>query len=130
MERVVPYIPHPQHRNRGYAALKSQWSISQHDEIECFKLASNSKWTYKDSFWGLHIGEVGPGPLGLAPSRCLLHIAKFVNDNIGNWHGYPVAHWLSPYDKPGESILSDWYVLGLISKPKMAKIHRGKQCAL
>lgn len=131
-ERAVPYTPNPQHRNGGYAAVKSQWSISQPEEVACFDLAVQAEWAFRNSFWGLHIGAAGLGPLGVAPppSSCQLHIAKFVGDAIGNWHGYPVAHWLSPYDKPSETILSSWFELGLISKPKMAKIHRGKQCAL
>jgi len=57
-------------------------------------------------------------------------IAKFVADEQNNWHGYPVAHWLSPWDKPDISILKEWKDSGIINKAKMAKIHRGYKCSL
>lgn len=75
----------------------------------------------------LSVAALGVPPL---PAVDPLHIAKFVCDREGNWHGYPVAHWISPFDKPGEVVVMNWYYQGHISRPAMSKILRGKRCAL
>lgn len=128
----MAYTPNPQHRNTAFASVKSQWLVPQAAEVGCFALAIRSNWTANDCYWGLHIVEEGPTPLGRAPApaSCELHMAKFVGDTLGNWHGYPVAHWLSPFDKPAADILISWMQLGFINKPTMSKIHRGKKCTL
>lgn len=128
----MPYTPNNQHRNAQFSRVKSQWSIPLADEVTCFHRANLYDWAANDGKWGLHIGQAGPYPLGVAPppASCELHIAKFVHDTHDNWHGYPVAHWLSPFDKPDQSVLIAWVAMGLISRPSMAKIHRGKKCAL
>jgi hypothetical protein len=73
-----------------------------------------------------------PAPLGVSPTPdgFSLHIAKFIGAPDGDWHGYPVAPWLSPFDKPDTSVLISWMNAGLIRRPTMAKIKRGKRCAL
>ncbi|WP_139165707.1 hypothetical protein [Chromobacterium amazonense] len=131
----MPYTPNQLHRNPSYANKKSQWTINLQEEENCYHVASSRNWQHANSLWGLNIqiqGNPPIRPLGLSPSpNCsILHIAKFVSDAIGNWHGYPVAYWLSPFDKPSQNILSDWENHGLISRPQKAKIYRGKQCNL
>jgi len=130
----VPYTPNPQHRNAGFAGRKSQWSISLLEENMCYSLALNENWLFNNSYWGLHIPPAIQTPqiLGVSPppSSCNVHMAKFVGDLQGNWHGYPVAHWLSPYDRPGEDVLKNWCAKGFISKSGFSKIRRGKRCAL
>lgn len=55
--------------------------------------------------------------------------ARFVEDqNV--WHGYPVAHWLSPHDKPADPILKLWQVAGYISKATRRRIGKGTKCNL
>lgn len=128
----MAYVPHPQHRNIAFAFQKSQWSIPVEYEVNCYFTATTANWNFNQSYWGLHLVAATPSPLGNSqlPDASPLHIAKFVGEIDGDWHGYPVAHWLSPYDKPDQSILKAWLDSGLISKPKMAKIHKGKRCAL
>ena len=129
------YMPNLQHRNQSYAMKKSQWSISIQEENECFNNANDQEWFFKNSLWGVQFIPDNNPPLkilGAAPPpvSCELKMAKFVCDSHDNWHGYPVAHWMSPYDRPGESVLKDWCEKGIISKANFARIRRGKKCAL
>ena len=126
------YTPNPQHRSRAFAGIKSQWTISLPEEKGCFDLAASADWFGNDCYWGLNVGGGSVQPIGMAPPPigCPLHVAKFVGDSHENWHGYPVAHWIAPWDRPTEVILISWKVYGFISKAQMAKIHRGKKCAL
>lgn len=131
----MPYTPNPQHRNKAFSYQKSQWSISLPEEIQCYTTAQINSWLHKDAYWGLHLIKNNPpliAPLGAPPlpNNDRLHIAKFVCDAIGNWHGYPVAHWISPFDKPGEAVVTDWCNMGHISRQAKSKIIRGKKCAL
>lgn len=129
----VPYTPNPQHRNQAYAYQKSQWSISLADEQRCYQTATAHNWLHNNAYWGLHIaqGQQNLAPLGVPPQPIIadLHIAKFVC-NQGNWHGYPVAHWMSPFDKPGENVVTDWHQNGHITRQAKSKIMRGKKCNL
>lgn len=128
----MPYTPNPQHRSAAFAAVKSQWSIALAQEHVCYDIATRNGWTCGGCFWGLYLPLETPAQLGVSPSpdQHPLKIAKFVGDDVGNWHGYPVAHWLSPYDKPDAPVLKTWFDSGFISRPTMAKIHRGKKCIL
>ena len=127
----MPYTAHPHHRNAAFAHQKSQWAISVNEEEVCYATANAHSWTSGGCFWGLHLVGPAPAVLGVAPAPAFspLMIAKFVDDQ-DNWHGYPVAHWLSPFDKPDVKVLEDWLTSGLIRRPTMAKIHRGKKCTL
>lgn len=126
------YTPNPQHRNSSFSAQKSQWTITIHEEIECFTMATGAPWFGKDCYWGLCPGQSSLRPVGMAPPphSCPVHFAKFVGDTLHNWHGYPIAHWVAPYDKPPEVVLKGWQTNGIISKPQFSRILRGKKCAL
>lgn len=123
------YTPNPQHRNATYANQKSQWTITIPDEHACYNIATTLGWCGADCGWGLHLAAGGPAPLGVSPQAYQLYIAKFVQDqNV--WHGYPVAHWLSPFDKPSGETLAAWEASGFINRATRAKIYRGKKCSL
>lgn len=126
------YTPHPQHRDFNFSSKKSQWRIEIENEIKAYQYAVNKVWINEGAYWGLHIVNQCPAVLGITPlpEKKELKIAKFVGKNGTEWHGYPVAHWLSPWDKPHQSILQAWLEEGLIKKPTFSKIHRGKQCDL
>jgi hypothetical protein len=128
----MAYIPHPQHRNTAFASQKSQWTIAEADEHRSYEMATIGGWSYDGCYWSLHLIGTAPAPLGVSPfpNNFSLHIAKFVGDPAGDWHGYPVAPWLSPFDKPDTNVLISWLNAGLIGRPTMAKIKRGKRCAL
>ena len=123
----MPYTPKNDHRNGS--PIKSQWSISVAQEEQCYLTAANRNWSSGGNYWGLHFPNNLPDILGTSPVMDLLYIAKFVSHQ-GNWHGYPVAHWLSPFDKPNPDVLDMWIQAGLINSTKKSKIHRGKKCAL
>lgn len=130
----MPYKANLLHRNTGYSNQKSQWSITLVDETKCYSSAVVQNWNHNNCYWGLHIvaGAHSPQVLGKStpPSSCNVQVAKFVGNTQGEWHGYPVAHWLSPYDKPGESVLRDWLAKGIINNSVFSRIHRGKKCVL
>jgi hypothetical protein len=126
----VIYTPHDKHRNQTPNA--SQWTITHVEEHSSFVLASSQQWGTHAVLWGLHLVANAPAVLGydvLADSgRVDVMIAKFV-ENQGDWHGYPVAHWLQPYDKPTAKVLSEWRVQGHINKATHRKISCGKRTA-
>ena len=130
----MSYVPHPHHRSLEFASQKSQWTITTDDECACYSWAIQQNWLSNGFYWGLHKESHQPTLLQLgiskSPEEYSLHIAKFVASDGGEWHGYPVAHWLSTKDKPGTEVLKSWLNSGLINKPKMAKIKRGKKCDL
>ena len=99
----MAYVPHPQHRNAAFAGQKSQWTISVPNEQNCYQASTKHQWSCGNYFWGLYMIGNTPSALGISPQpiQDTLHIAKFIGDTQGNWHGYPVAPWLSPFDKPG-----------------------------
>ncbi len=126
------YTHHPHHRQSQYAHRKSQWTISQEEEKTVYHNSVINNWLAGAAYWGLHLQNNVPHELGVSrrPDSFNLKIAKFVSDQQENWHGYPVAHWLSPWDKPADAILKKWKDAGIINKAKMARIHRGIKCDL
>lgn len=128
----VNYTPNPQHRNSSFSAQKSQWTITVPEEIDCFRTAIGASWFGNDCYWGFCLDQSSLRPVGIAPPpySCPVHFAKFVGDTLQNWHGYPVAHWVAPWDKPPQGILKGWASNGFITKPQFARILRGKKCAL
>jgi len=128
----MPYISHSQHRSAAFAAQKSQWVIPVAEEKKCYDIAANGGWAHDGCYWSLHLIGALPAQLGVSPipDTFSLHIAKFVGEEGGDWHGYPVAPWLSPFDKPNTDVLIAWMNAGFIGRPTMAKIKRGKRCVL
>lgn len=99
--------------------------------MQIFQKAVTDGWLCDNSYWGLHLVNQSPAVLGVTPLPGAqdVKVAKFVGADA-NWHGYPVAHWASPWDKPGMAVLKSWLNAGLINQPTLAKIHRGKACNL
>ena len=124
----MPYTHHPHHRQSTWAHLKSQWTISKAKELAIYTNSVSSGWIADRFYWGLHLQDDALHQLGVSQRpRCFtLKIAKFVGDCQDNWHGYPVAHWLSPWDKPADYVLRQWKDAGFINKAKMSRIHRGR----
>lgn len=129
----MPYTPHPHHRSAAFVHTKSQWSVQVPEEISCYQTSVSNNWICSsNNYWGLLLHGNTPQNVGFSPlpeSRPLF-VAKFVGDQQGNWHGYPVATWLSPFDKPVIDILKKWQNLGYINGSQKAKLYRGKLCAL
>ena len=127
----MQYVPHAHHRSAAFANQKSQWCISIAEEQGAYAYAVQQSWALNNIVWGLHLVQAIPEVLGTSPpDHYNVKIAKFVGDAGDNWHGYPVAHWLSPFDKPGLQILERWRETGLINQSTLARIYRGKRCNL
>ena len=124
------YKVHPPHRNGN--PRKSQWTISEPDEIECFRAAFRNNWRVGATTWGLHLVEQQPDWLGVSKDRAnRLFIAKFVSDaKTGPWHGYPADYRNNQHDIPSESILGKWLMETKLSAAKIRKIARGQPCSL
>ena len=121
------YLPHPHHRDPSRRDDKSQWLIPVPDEVACFHAAYMSNWGDGGKYWGLHAPNGLPQVLGTTPVSPFAYIAKFVGPV---WHGYPVAHWIAPYDRPGMAVLNRWEQSGIIGRLTKSKIRRGKKCVL
>lgn len=128
----MPYTPNPQHRNHQFAMQKSQWQIGVPDEQACYQQSRLQTWTCGRFYWGVHAVGNRAGTLGISPRPDCedLFVAKFVSDQQDNWHGYPVAPWLSPFDKPSHDVLAAWCEIGYITAAQKSKLHRGKKCVL
>lgn len=132
------YVHNVLHRNGN--PQKSQWSISELDERNCFENAAGFLhiygWTLTFCCWGLHFSEGGLSYLGISAAnssdpRRELFIAKFVDSNQNNrWHGYPADHVDHPQDIPPENILSHWMRLRHLSPAKIRKISKGQRCKI
>ena len=122
----IVYIHSKYHRDNSYD--KSQWTISEPEERNCFKLMLDLSWYANQIGWGLHLVSGHVEYLGLSRYRRRpLFIAKFV-DGTGEdvWHGYPADHIWN--DIPSHIVLRNWREKGLISAAKVRKILRGQIC--
>jgi hypothetical protein len=124
------YVINPHHRNGN--KNKSQWTISEVDEIKCFDLAKGRGWLDAEKGWGLHILGNQPMWLGIAQDRTtLLFIAKFVGSAFNSeWHGYPTDYRNNHHDIPDEVVLRKWLAESGLSAAKVRKIARGQPCNL
>ena len=124
------YVVNPHHRNGN--VKKSQWTISEADEIKCFDLAKGQGWVLGDRGWGLHVSRKRPTWLGVARDRdTQLFIAKFVGSSSGaEWHGYPADYRHNHHDIPEGEILRSWLSVSGLSPAKVRKIARGQPCNL
>ena len=129
IDAEVTYLCHPDHRNG--TQHKSQWRITEPEEVDSFKHTWNEGWIVGQYGWGLHLinGEVNY--LGVAQDhRTRLFIAKFVNDtNHGQWHGYPADHQ-SITDRPDDQIIAMWLANNTLPAAKLRKVQKGEPCNL
>ena len=126
----VKYSPNPQHRNNN--PCKSQWIISEGEEIECFKVAYGKGWTNDKNAWGFHYSQSNITYLGKGEDRTVsLFIAKFKNDvPHNNWHGYPADYQRRSHDIPDTNVLNNWKNNNILPKAKIRKIMAGQPCKL
>ncbi|NEP56261.1 MAG: hypothetical protein F6K31_04460 [Symploca sp. SIO2G7] len=128
------YIPKIDHRNNN--PNKSQWTITESEEIDCFNNSFSSQWI--DQFytsWGLYFDNNEVSYLGISaknePESCQLFIAKFIDSNQNNeWHGYPANHSRNQQDIPPETVTQDWIEKEYLRRATIRKITRGQKCKL
>lgn len=56
-----------------------------------------------------------------------LKLAKFVNSNPQEWHGYPADHMSNSQDRPSDETLNKLYKNNIIDKTDMNRLLRGKK---
>lgn len=124
------YHCHPDHRNGNLN--KSQWTITQVQELDAFRYAEANKWLDGAKGWGLHLVNGAAQYLGISVSRVTqLFVAEFVAGNAPVlWHGYPANHQAHAQDIPHAQVLKDWMKLNLVAAPKIRKLMRGQPCSL
>jgi hypothetical protein len=120
------YQANPVHRNA--TVNKSQWTISDEDEITCFSGSIQSNWGAGEYFWGLHTTSA-PGNLGLDRDHSTpVFIARFEGKSLPQvWHGYPINYRDQPVQ---EDVLKVWLLTSVLPPAKISKIIKRKKCAL
>jgi hypothetical protein len=126
----VHYLCHPDHRNG--LRPKSQWRVTEQEEIGCFRLTYDNQWIIDQKGWGLHLVDGSPQYLGVARDHATeVFVAKFVSNTAGEeWHGYPADHTSNSADRPHESVAWKWQENGFIRPAKVRKLLRGQPCLL
>lgn len=127
---TIQYSPNPQHRDNN--PNKSQWIITEDEEMNCFKTAYSKGWVIGNNAWSLHYIQNELTYLGIGVDRSTnLFIAKFKNDiSHSTWHGYPADYQQNAQDVPGTDILRDWIKCNVLPKAKISKIMKGQPCKL
>ncbi|WP_131753382.1 hypothetical protein [Burkholderia vietnamiensis] len=123
------YTIKPDHRDATLG--KSQWKVTETQEVEIFHAAYTAKWVVNNTAWGLYRPEQMVQMLGLDKTHASeVFIAKFVrDDNAPDWHGYPVAHTVSA-DVPDTSVLGAWQAEKILPGAKLRKIAKMQPCKL
>lgn len=125
-DQNLTYLIVPYHRDGTMG--KSQWTISENDEVDCFAESFREEWTNGESNFGLRRdGNNDLIYLGKNSFGEDLLIAKFVS-NSSDWHGYPSDYVRNTHDIPDFSTLKEWREKKFIQKSQMLKIKQGKPC--
>lgn len=129
-EDLPRYTVKVDHRNNS--RQKSQWTIAEQEERNCFHTMFNSNWYVSFDGWGLYIDNQKISYLGVGVDRSMkLFIAKFIDSNQnGLWHGYPANYIINQQDTPPEEILLDWVDKKYINMAKLRKINRNQPCRI
>jgi hypothetical protein len=129
IDEKTNYLIHPHHRDG--TLIKSQWIINESEEVECFKKSINNNWNYQNCCWGLYFENSKIAYLGLsAKNRKKIFIAKFINNDSNDWHGYPIDPQYNNADIPNTSVLNIWLTSDYLTAAKIRKISRGQSCSL
>jgi hypothetical protein len=123
------------HRNNS--PDKSQWTINECQERNCFQFSLQSSWNKPPYIsWGLYIEDDQVVYLGTSasnePDLYHLFIAKFVDSSKkSNWHGYPANPSSGKnQDIPPVDVLRDWQQNNYLRPQTIRKITKGQKCRL
>jgi hypothetical protein len=124
------YVIHPDHRNGNHN--KSQWTISEVNELNVFVGTYQQSWFANTVGWGIFVVDGNIRYLGVGQDHLeRVFIAKFVtNHSQQPWHGYPADHRNNQADIPDRDILRRWLQGNVLPAPKISKILGGKKCRL
>lgn len=125
------YQPKKDHRDK--TAEKSQWTISEIDEIKLFLRGFCNHWynPSKEQIWAVTkdftiIGEESRNSKNRGSKFTSLFFAKFTSDKQNVWHGYPISPYLNHDRTIPQSIINDWLDRKIVEKSYMAKWQKGK----
>ena len=124
------YTVHPHHRNG--TAGKSQWTVTEAQELGIFANSLTQQWLLGGFAWGLYSPGGQVSYLGVSSNnQTRLFVAKFVGGVAPIvWHGYPADPQRSVRDIPEPSIFRKWIDQGVLGLPKIRKLMRGQPCDL
>ena len=115
------YKVNPQHRGALPLKQKSQWVITEDEEIELFEKAKLNEWICpRECLWSIEddFSIIGKDIVGD------LFVAKFWG-NQGEWHGFPVST-KRKLDRPPTSAIYDWVKKKIIRKRIGVKMAQGQ----
>jgi len=116
------------HRKPSLIAKKSQWTISEWEELILFTVAKYRDWyvlskSGKHELWSIFVQDTKRAKIG-EDTNGDLFIAKYIADANNEWHGYPVSP--KQFDIPPQQVLEVWLQEGFIDKADKKKIIGGK----
>ncbi len=123
------YFFHPKHRKAGNANA-SVWCVSY--KVEYILADTGIKNNYLETKCPLTAFNVLKAQnslqvVGHNSQNKPCYIAKFVNSNPNQWHGYPGDYIANNQDKPSQNTLEKFVSANLISKRDMRRISRGQK---
>jgi hypothetical protein len=124
------YQVHPDHRNGTQS--KSQWTISQTEELGVFGAAVARRWLLQNRGWGLYIQNDQFTVVGVSADQARrIFVAKFTASNAPQiWHGYPADHQIHSHDIPAPEIMKRWMDTNVLAPRKIRKLSKGQPCNL
>lgn len=127
-DNLVKYGHKSDHRDK--TGGKAQWTVSELEERNVFKLAMSNQWKERKFAWSIHRPAGSVAMLGVDRDHTTqVFIAKFDEHEPSAWHGYP-CNYKAPQQRPPSSILHDWLNQGILSAAKIRKITSGQRCAI
>ncbi|EHZ7344810.1 MULTISPECIES: hypothetical protein [Vibrio] len=123
--KLSGYTVNPKHRTQKAKPDCTQWLVTEWVELSLFVEAKNNEWICtKNCVWSIDGYSDSWTVLGTTGNETA-YMAKYVVDNNGLWHGYPICP-ARDADRPPTSVLDDWKSRGIINKAKQRKINQGR----
>jgi hypothetical protein len=113
------------------AANKSQWKITEKQEVLCFETAIVAGWQHGAYAYGVHQAKQRCRILGVdRDHKTEVFVARFeAKAGNGVWHGYPI-NYRRASDAVPTTVLGKWLNAEVLSAAKISKITQGKPCRL
>lgn len=120
------YQINPKHRDGS--PEKAQWTIPQEKEVKLFGWSIENKSYSAKYYWGVRYEYGRCIVLGFTSRRDNSKIARFECGNNQNiWHGYPADYIRdATHDCPSRDVLNKWEKAGLITKPEISRLIKGR----
>ena len=120
------YYFHPKHRKTGNANA-CVWCIDYKTEYDLADMGiKNNYLETRNILTAFNVlkAQNALQIVGNDDQKNPCYIAKFVNSNPNQWHGYPGNHVSNNYDKPSPETLEKFVSANLISKKDARRISK------